>query len=94
MLRQIEAVLNRKVRPELAKHEGNLAVESYENGILKVRLLGRCSNCPSAQLSTETMIKARVVEALPEISDVVLVRGVSEETNALARAILTARHRE
>ena len=94
MLRQIEAVLNQKVRPELAKHEGNLAVESYENGILKVRLLGRCSTCPSAQLSTETMIKARVVEALPEISDVVLVRGVSEETIALARAILTARHGE
>ncbi|PWJ51898.1 NifU family protein [Faecalicatena contorta] len=38
MLNKIE-----KVRPELARHHGNVKVVSYENHILRVKLLGKCS---------------------------------------------------
>lgn len=92
MLKRIEEVLDRLVRPELLEHEGNVVIASYENGVLKVRLSGKCSGCPSAQLTTESLISAKVMEAIPEIRDVVLVSEVSSELIDMAKEILMARH--
>lgn len=92
MLKRIEEVLDLRVRPELLEHEGNVLIDSFENGVLKVRLSGRCSGCPSAQLTTENLIGAKVMEALPEIRDVVLISGVSRELLDMAKEILSARH--
>lgn len=91
MFESIEKALDRAVRPALAEHEGNIAVESYANGVLKLRLLGRCSGCPSAQFGTEAFIREQLRAALPEVRDIVLVSGVGEETLEMARAILTGR---
>ena len=69
MLEKIEAVLNEKVRPKLAEHGGDLKVlTSSEGGVVRVQLLGQCSNCPSAYLTTESVIQAQLMEALPEMS--------------------------
>lgn len=92
MLKRIEEVLDRLVRPELLEHEGNVDIVSYENSVLKVRLSGKCSGCPSAQLTTESLIGAKVMEAIPEIRDVVLVSEVSSELIDMAKEILLARH--
>ena len=48
-IKQIEAVLDAKVRPSLAEHNGNVVIQSLENNILRVRLTGKCSGCPSIQ---------------------------------------------
>ena len=46
MYEKIEEVLERDVRPELAYHGGDVSVVSYEEGVLKVRLLGSASAAP------------------------------------------------
>ena len=56
MLREIEKVLEEDVRPYLLEHEGNVRISEYKEGILKVRLTGQCSGCPSAALTTEELI--------------------------------------
>lgn len=43
MLNKIEKVLDENVRPKLAWHHGNIEVVSYENYILRVKLLVKCS---------------------------------------------------
>ncbi|NCB63496.1 MAG: NifU family protein [Clostridia bacterium] len=88
MLEKIEQVLNEKVRPELALHGGDVEVLECADGTVRVRLLGRCSACPSAYLTTEQLIEAELTAALPEVKQVVLLRQVSEDLLAQARAIL------
>ena len=61
MLEKIEAVLNEKVRPKLAEHGGDLKVLKYEGGVVHIQLLGQCSNCPSAYLTTESVIQAQLM---------------------------------
>ena len=85
---QIEMILNKKVRPALAKHEGNVTVLSLEHNILKVRLTGKCSGCPAASRTSEELIAAEVKAALPSVADVVLVEETSQELLDEARKLL------
>ena len=55
-MEEIERVLEENVRPELARHGGDIQVEGLENDVLRVRLLGRCSGCPSAELIMESLV--------------------------------------
>lgn len=88
---EIEGVLDTYVRPSLASHQGNVVVD-YTDNVLRIRLTGKCSGCPSAQLTTEELISATVKEHIPEIEDVILVSGVSDELIAQAKAILQNGH--
>lgn len=87
-IEQIEMLLNQKVRPALAEHEGSVTILSLENGILKVRLTGRCSGCPAAGRTSEELIAAEVKAAFPSVADVVLVEETSRELLDTARKLL------
>ena len=89
MQKEIEKILDEYVRPKLLEHEGGVEAVEYKDQILRVRLTGRCSGCPSAMLTTEEMIKGEVQAHLPEVRDVVLVTGVSDDLIAEARKLLS-----
>lgn len=44
--KQIEAVLDEKVRPSLRAHGGGLEIDHLEDGVLYIKLLGQCAGCP------------------------------------------------
>lgn len=89
---EIEKVLDTYVRPSLASHQGNVVIVDYSNNVLRIRLTGKCSGCPSAQLTTEELIAATVKEHIPQIEDVILVSGVSDELIAQAKTLLQQGH--
>ena len=91
MNEKIEKVLEEYVRPKLLEHEGDVQIVEYKDKVLKVRLLGKCSGCPSAGLTTEELIAAEVKEHIPEIEDVVLVNEVSQDLLDMARQIMQSR---
>ena len=91
LLQEIEKVLDEKVRPDLALHGGNIRVTGLEEGILSVRLLGQCSNCPSAMYTMESLVREVLMEAFPKLSEVELVSGVSDDLISQARQILRQR---
>lgn len=93
-LERIEQVLDERVRPMLEQHEGDLRVLSYQDGVLRFRLLGQCANCPSAVVTAEELIAPPIKEALPEIREVVLDSSVSDETWNMAKAILKQRREQ
>ena len=66
---QIEKVLEKDVRPSLAEHQGDVVIVDYADHILRIRLTGQCSGCPSAQLTTEELISAKVREAFEDVHD-------------------------
>lgn len=87
-LDEIESVLDTEVRPALAAHQGNVTIVDYTGNVLRIRLTGKCSGCPSALLTTEDIIAVKIKEQLPQIKDVILVSGVSDHLIAQARALM------
>ena len=88
-LKQVENVLNEKVRPILQSHVGEIAVERLEDGVLYVKLLGQCAGCPSADLTNETLVEAELTAALPEVvRKVAVVQAVSDELWEQAKKLL------
>ncbi len=88
LIQSIESILTDYVRPSLADHQGDVVIVDYTDGILRIRLTGKCSGCPSAQLTTEELIAATVKEHMPQVKDVILVSGVSDELIAQAKALM------
>ena len=88
MLKQIEQVLNERIRPQLALHGGDIWSLSCEDGVYRFRLLGQCSGCPSAYLTTESLIQETLLQTFPELKQVVLVQQVSDDLLDQAKAIL------
>lgn len=92
-LRKIEAVLDERVRPTLRAHGGEIAVDRLENGVLYVKLLGQCAGCPSADLTSEQVVEAELVKALPElVRKVAVVQTVSDELWEQAKKLLREHH--
>lgn len=91
-IEDIEKLLDEKVRPGLALDGGNISIEDYKAGVLYVRLLGNCSGCLSADDTMKELVEARVTEAFPEIKEVSLVTGVSDDLISQAMDILKKRH--
>ena len=87
-LDNIQRILEEDVRPALMAHEGDVVLISYESQVVKVKLHGKCSGCPSAYLTTEELIAAKIKEKMPEVNDVVLVPEVNPELLDFARRIL------
>ena len=87
-LDNIQRILEEEVRPALMAHEGDVELISYESQVVKVKLHGKCSGCPSAYLTTEELIAAKIKEKMPEVKDVVLVQEVNPELLDFARRIL------
>ena len=92
-MKRIEAVLDEKVRPEMAAHGGGIAVDHLENKVLYVKLQGQCAGCPSSDLTTENLVEAELLKAVPDLVEkVVVVQTVSDELWDMAKKLLREHH--
>lgn len=91
MVQRIETVLDEYVRPVLGQHGGNVVLSEVEDGIVRIRLTGKCAGCPAADLTAEELIRTELLERIPELKNVVLVQEVSPALLEQARAILKLR---
>ena len=90
LMQSVERLLDERVRSTLRLHGGDLQVESCEDGILRVRLLGNCSGCPSAELTIKGLVEEEVCAAIKEIKQVEMDQRVSEALLEEARRRLGA----
>ncbi len=92
-LKQIESILEEKVRPTLRSHGGEIQIDHLENGVLYVKMLGQCAGCPSADLTNESLVEAELTAAVPELVEkVVVVQNVSDELWEQAKRLLRDHH--
>ncbi|MDR1831968.1 MAG: NifU family protein [Fusobacteriaceae bacterium] len=85
---ELEQFFQKELRSGFLEHGGDLEFLSVEDGVVRFRLLGACHNCPSATFDAEEIVAVRVREAFPEVSDVILVTGVSDDLLRQAKEIL------
>ncbi len=88
VLDKVNEVISKVIRPALNSHRGDIEITGFNDGVLEVRLLGRCSGCPSASLGTREFILNELKSRVPEVSDVALYTPVSGELMDMARRIL------
>ncbi|MDO4554935.1 MAG: NifU family protein [Lachnospiraceae bacterium] len=89
MLDAVEKVIEERIRPRLADHNGNIEIVSLEEDELTVRFLGQCSGCPSAYLTIEELVKTEIIKAVPQIHQVYLDNGISEDMLSFARTLMS-----
>lgn len=84
----LEQLLDELVRPALKEHGGNVEFVGYEDGILRLRMLGQCAGCPAAAMTNETIIEGQLMPLIPELRQVILVHHVDESLLEMARSLL------
>lgn len=70
IVEKINEVLD-KIRPYLENDGGSVTFKRYENGVVYVKLVGACSNCPMASLTLSDGIENALISEIPEIIKVV-----------------------
>ena len=70
---KIKILLRTVIAPMLQQDGGDIEFSEYENGIVKVRFLGKCQGCPYAQRTLKGHVEKNLIRYLPEIREVILV---------------------
>lgn len=68
MYEQVEEVIE-KLRPFLIRDGGDVELLSVHDGIVRVRLLGACRNCPSSTLTLKAGIEQTLVDNVPGVRE-------------------------
>ena len=67
-LREIDALLDERIRPYLARDGGWLEIIGLEENTLRIRYEGACGSCPSSLTGTLMAIENMIKEEIdPEI---------------------------
>ena len=65
----VEKVLD-ELRPYLLADGGNVELVELDGPIVKLRLNGACSSCPSSAMTLRMGIERRLREFIPEITEI------------------------
>lgn len=68
--KKINKVLD-MIRPYIRNDGGDVEFLRFENGVVYVRLVGACSECPLADHTLESGIESALVNEIPEVIKVV-----------------------
>jgi len=66
-----------EVRPYLGSHAGGVEYLGVSDGVARLRLQGSCDGCPSSTVTVQLAIEGAVLNAAPEVSEVV-VEGMTK----------------
>jgi Fe-S cluster biogenesis protein NfuA len=59
-----------ELRPFLQRDGGDVEFIDFQDGVLKVRLLGACRGCPYSQMTLAQGIKQRLQQKFPELQEI------------------------
>ena len=67
---KIEKIIDEKVRPAVARDGGDIIFESFDKGIVYLKLKGACSGCPSSTATLKDGIENLLTHYFPEVKEV------------------------
>lgn len=68
--RKIIQILDKKIRPAVAKDGGDIKFKEFKDGIVKVQLQGSCSGCPSSTMTLKQGVQNLLCHYIPEVKQV------------------------
>ena len=70
IVKKIKEVID-KLRQYLQNDGGDIQFKRFENGVVYVKLVGACSNCPMATMTLQDGIENALINEVPEVIKVV-----------------------
>ena len=67
---KIIKILDQKIRPAVARDGGDIKFKEFKNGIVKVKLQGSCSGCPSSTMTLKQGVQNLLCHYIPEVKQV------------------------
>jgi Fe-S cluster biogenesis protein NfuA/nitrite reductase/ring-hydroxylating ferredoxin subunit len=67
-----------EVRPYMESHKGGVELVSIDEGVVRLKLQGSCSGCPSSTMTLKLAIEDAIQKAAPDVEEIV-AEGVVEE---------------
>ena len=68
--KKIIEILDTKIKPAVARDGGNIKFQEFKNGIVKVKLEGSCSGCPSSTMTLKQGVQNLLCHYIPEVKQV------------------------
>ena len=87
-LNEIESYIEKNIRPYLISHGGDMEIVSFNNNILRVKLIGQCMTCPASASTFEDSIKNVLLSEFKNLKDVILVNDMPDDMLNMALKIL------
>ncbi len=69
MRERVEQVINR-IRPAIQADGGDVEIVDVRDGVVKLRLTGSCSGCPSSSMTLQMGLERAIKSEVPEIQRV------------------------
>uniref|UniRef100_A0A4W5MNX4 NFU1 iron-sulfur cluster scaffold homolog, mitochondrial n=1 Tax=Hucho hucho TaxID=62062 RepID=A0A4W5MNX4_9TELE len=74
----VKELLDTRIRPTVMEDGGDIIFKGFENGTVKLKLVGSCTGCPSSTVTLKNGIQNMLQFYIPEVDDVEQVRGRKE----------------
>ena len=68
--KKIVQILEKKIRPAVAKDGGDIKFKEFKDGVVKVQLQGSCSGCPSSTMTLKQGVQNLLCHYIPEVKQV------------------------
>jgi Fe-S cluster biogenesis protein NfuA len=70
VVKKIKLLLEEQIRPAVAMDGGDIIFQSFEEGIVRLKMQGSCSGCPSSTLTLKAGIEGLLTRMVPEVKQV------------------------
>lgn len=77
----IKELLDTRIRPTVQEDGGDVIFKGFENGTVKLKLVGSCTGCPSSTVTLKSGIQNMLQFYIPEVDDVEQVVDEVDEIN-------------
>lgn len=78
----IKELLDNRIRPTVQEDGGDVIFKGFENGTVKLKLVGSCTGCPSSTVTLKNGIQNMLQFYIPEVSNVEQIEDEVDEVNA------------
>ncbi|MCI4376504.1 hypothetical protein PGIGA_G00189250 [Pangasianodon gigas] len=77
----IKELLDTRIRPTVQEDGGDVIFKGFEDGTVKLKLVGSCTGCPSSTVTLKNGIQNMLRFYIPEVDDVEQVEDELDEMN-------------
>ena len=71
--KEIIRIIDRKVRPAVARDGGDIKFKKFKDGIVTVKLEGSCSGCPSSTRTLKQGVQNLLCHYVPDVIEVIAI---------------------
>ncbi|KAL0964602.1 hypothetical protein UPYG_G00326310 [Umbra pygmaea] len=87
----IKELLDTRIRPTVMEDGGDIIFKGFENGTVKLKLVGSCTGCPSSTITLKNGIQNMLQFYVPEVDD---VEQVEDEVDHVSTKVFSELERK